>query len=104
MFPYGKSFAVAVWLIDVVASASVLDVEEYMVFIFDSLVYAELACFGAIAGVLSFLAKRVPLYEFRPILWLLCFGYLEAIPTLENAFFGAATMTSNDSHRSSVVF
>ena len=68
VFACGKSFVAIVWLLGVVAGTSVLHVEEYMVFIFDSITYVVGACLGAIAGVLGFLAKRDPLYAFRPIL------------------------------------
>ena len=69
VFACGKSFVAIVWLLGVVAGTSVLHVEEYMVFIFDSFTYVDGACLGAIiAGVLGFLAKRVPLYAFLPIL------------------------------------
>ena len=52
------------WFIVIVegcATTSVLHVDVYMVFSFDSLAYVDDACFGTMAGVLGFLAKRVPL-------------------------------------------
>ena len=62
VFAYGRSLATTTICDD---GISALYVELYKVFIFDSLTYAD-TVFGAIAGVLSFLAKRVPLDEFRP--------------------------------------